>query len=95
MVHVEPPFDLVDRMVTVRVHLDAVPVTNAPLLVASGSHKRGRIPTAEIPDVVHQSGVLHVWLKPAAFGYTRRLFFMPQMPPSSWYTVESCKSITL
>jgi Phytanoyl-CoA dioxygenase (PhyH) len=58
MVHVEPPFDLVDRMVTVRVHLDAVPVTNAPLLVASGSHKRGRIPTAEIPDVVHQSGVL-------------------------------------
>ena len=45
-------------MVTVRVHLDAVPVTNAPLLVSPGSHKRGRIPAAEIPDVVHQSGVI-------------------------------------
>jgi len=58
MVHVEPPFNLLASMVTVRVHLDAVPVTNAPLLVAPGSHKRGRIPTAEIPDVVHQCGVI-------------------------------------
>jgi hypothetical protein len=58
MVHVEPPFDLLARMVTVRVHLDAVPTTNAPLLVAPGSHKRGRIPTAEIPDVVRQCGVI-------------------------------------
>jgi ectoine hydroxylase-related dioxygenase (phytanoyl-CoA dioxygenase family) len=45
-------------MVTVRVHLDPVPVTNGPLLVARGSHKRGRIPEAEIPDVVHQCGVI-------------------------------------
>ena len=58
MVHVEPPFDLLAGMVTVRVHLDAVPLTNAPLLVAPGSHKRGRIPTAEIPDVVSQCGVV-------------------------------------
>ncbi|MEZ0224471.1 MAG: phytanoyl-CoA dioxygenase family protein [Alphaproteobacteria bacterium] len=57
MVHVEPPFDLLASMVTVRVHLDAVPVTNAPLLIAPGSHKRARIPTAEIPDVVRQCGV--------------------------------------
>ncbi len=47
MVHVEPPFDLLAGMVTVRLHLDAVPETNAPLLVAPGSHKRGRILTAE------------------------------------------------
>ncbi len=58
MVHVEPPFELLAGMVTVRVHLDAVPFTNAPLLVAPGSHKHGRIPTAEIPDVVHQCGVI-------------------------------------
>jgi ectoine hydroxylase-related dioxygenase (phytanoyl-CoA dioxygenase family) len=58
MVHVEPPFDLLAGMVTVRVHLDAVPLTNAPLLVAPGSHKRGRIPTAEIPEVVRQCGVI-------------------------------------
>ena len=58
MVHVEPPFDLLASMVTVRVHLDAVPITNAPLLVAPGSHKRGRIRTTEILDVVHQCGVI-------------------------------------
>jgi hypothetical protein len=45
-------------MVTVRVHLDAVPLTNAPLLVVPGSHKRGRIPTAEIPEVVRQCGII-------------------------------------
>jgi len=35
-----------------------LPATNAPLLVAPGSHKRGRIPTADIPDVVRQCGVI-------------------------------------
>ena len=30
-------------MVTLRVHLDPVPATNAPLLIAPGSHKLGRI----------------------------------------------------
>ena len=58
MAHVEPPFDLLARMLTVRVHLDSVPVTNAPLLVALGSHRRGRIATREIPDVVHQCVVI-------------------------------------
>ena len=58
MVHVEPPFDLLAGMVTVRVHLDAVPETNAPLLIAPGSHKRGRIPTAEIPEAVCQCGII-------------------------------------
>jgi hypothetical protein len=58
MVHVEPPFDLLAGMVTVRVHLDSVPPTNAPLLVAPGSHKRGRIPTGEIPDAVLQCGII-------------------------------------
>jgi Phytanoyl-CoA dioxygenase (PhyH) len=58
MVHVEPPFDLLAGMVTVRVHLDPVPETNAPLLVAPGSHKCGRIPTSEIPEVVRQCGII-------------------------------------
>ena len=58
MIHVEPSFDLLAGMVTVRVHLDAVPETNAPLLVAPGSHPRGRIPTAEIPEVVRQCGII-------------------------------------
>lgn len=58
MVHVEPPFDLLARMLTLRVHLDSVPDTNAPLLIAPKSHKRGRIATQDIPDVVRECGVI-------------------------------------
>jgi hypothetical protein len=68
-IHVEPPFELLAGMLTVRVHLDPVSTTNAPLLIAPGSQKRGRIPTEQIPDVVHQCGIIQclaeagdVWL---------------------------------
>jgi hypothetical protein len=56
MTHVEPPWDVLERMVTLRVHLDAVPADNAPLVVAPGSHRFGRIPVAEVADVVGQCG---------------------------------------
>jgi hypothetical protein len=41
--HVEPPFDLLARMVTMRIHIDPVAGDNAPLLVALGTHRLGRI----------------------------------------------------
>jgi hypothetical protein len=44
LLHVAPPFDLLAGMVTLRVHLDPVPETNAPLLIAPGSHRLGQIP---------------------------------------------------
>lgn len=43
-VHVAPPVTLLERMVTVRFHLDPVDADNAPLLVAPGSHRLGFIP---------------------------------------------------
>ena len=58
MIHVEPPFDLLARMLTLRVHLDPVSVTNGPLLIAPGSQRRGRIPTPEINGIVHECGVI-------------------------------------
>lgn len=56
MQHVAPPFDLLSRMVTLRVHLDDVPATNAPLMIAPGSHKHGRVPVAAVDHVVRQCG---------------------------------------
>lgn len=41
--HVAPPFDVLARMVTLRVHLDPVHETNAPLRVATGSQAFGRV----------------------------------------------------
>lgn len=58
MIHIEPPFELLAKMLTVRIHLDSVPATNAPLLVAPGSHTRGRIPAADIPAIVRTCGVI-------------------------------------
>src|SRR5215467_2067167 len=37
MLHVEPPFELLSGMVTLRVHIDPAPASNAPLLIAPGS----------------------------------------------------------
>lgn len=58
MTHVEPPFDILARMLTLRIHLDPVSVTNAPLLIAPGSQRRGRIPAPEINGIVDECGVI-------------------------------------
>ena len=56
LLHVAPPFDLLAGMVTLRVHLDPVPETNAPLLIAPGSHRLGQIPEGELKSVVQRCG---------------------------------------
>lgn len=55
--HVAPPQDLLAKMITLRAHLDRVSACNAPLLVAPGSHLRGRIAEADIADVVQRCGI--------------------------------------
>ncbi len=54
--HVEPPFALIEAMVTLRVHLDDVPADNAPLLVAPGSHCLGRLRESGIEAAVARCG---------------------------------------
>lgn len=54
--HVEPPFALIEAMATLRVHLDDVPHDNAPLLIAPGSHRLGRIAETEIERTVTNCG---------------------------------------
>ena len=56
MHHVAPPFELLARMVTLRAHLDHVPATNAPLLIAPGSHNFGRIPVSDVGEIVRRCG---------------------------------------
>jgi len=56
MVHVAPLIELLAGMVTLRAHLDVVPATNAPLMIAPGSHRLGRIPESQISAVVNKCG---------------------------------------
>jgi hypothetical protein len=55
--HVAPPFAILEHMVTVRIHLDDVPESNAPLLVALGSHRKGLVVEQGIADVVSRAAV--------------------------------------
>jgi hypothetical protein len=54
--HVAPPFALLERMITMRVHLDDVPQDNAPLLVAPGSHRLGFVPEREMGAAIARCG---------------------------------------
>lgn len=56
MPHVAPPFELLAKMVTLRAHLDDVPESNAPLLIAPGSHILGRIPVSDVDEIVRRCG---------------------------------------
>ncbi len=71
-------------MVTLRVHIDDVPVTNAPLLIAPGSHRAGRIPVGNVEEVVRQHGVRaciadagDVWLYAAPILHASEAATMP------------------
>jgi hypothetical protein len=56
LIQVEPPFKVLERMVTLRVHLDAVDERNAPLRIVPGSHRLGRLLEAEIGRAVATLG---------------------------------------
>jgi len=48
--HVQPPDEILEQMVTLRLHLDDCPETNGPLRVLPGSHRTGKLPPAAIAD---------------------------------------------
>ncbi len=49
--HVQPPASVLQRMLTVRVHLDDTDENNGALCVIPGSHRMGRIATPEVATV--------------------------------------------
>jgi hypothetical protein len=55
--HVAPPVAMLERMITVRVHLDDCGDDNAPLLIAPGSHKRGLVPASETASIAQSHSV--------------------------------------
>ncbi|EDL47818.1 phytanoyl-CoA dioxygenase family protein [Erythrobacter sp. SD-21] len=57
--HVQPPFKVTESMVTVRVHLDAVTMENAPLKIAVQTHRLGQIADADAERVAKEHELLH------------------------------------
>jgi len=56
--HVQPPFALIEAMLTLRIHLDPVSPENAPLEIAVGSHREGYIAEQRVAKVVTESPLL-------------------------------------
>ena len=94
LLHVAPPFDLLAGMLTLRVHLDPVPETNAPLLVARGSHRLGRIAQQRYTRSCGGAELLPVLPRLATFGSMRPRSCTPLrwLPPPP--VAECCKSIS-
>ena len=57
-VHVEPPFAILRSMVTLRAHLDDCDADNAPLLIAPGSHRLGRVAIVAIDEAAARLGTV-------------------------------------
>jgi hypothetical protein len=56
VIHVEPPFELITKMITIRAHLDDSDLDNAPLLIVPGSHRLGRVPAKQAAEIAVRLG---------------------------------------
>jgi ectoine hydroxylase-related dioxygenase (phytanoyl-CoA dioxygenase family) len=55
ILHVQPPAAVIERMISIRLHLDACDESNGALQVIPGSHRSGRIAEAEIASILAKS----------------------------------------
>lgn len=57
VVHVQPPIEILERMVTIRLHLDPADSTNGALWLSPGSHRLGRIPAGHAASAAERQGM--------------------------------------
>jgi hypothetical protein len=55
ILHVQPLAQVLERMISIRLHLDACDEFNGALHVIAGSHRAGRIAEGEIPSILAKS----------------------------------------
>jgi hypothetical protein len=56
VLHVQPPSWVLEKMISVRLHLDSCDEANGALRVIPGSHRKGRIPEDAIPEIRNRIG---------------------------------------
>jgi ectoine hydroxylase-related dioxygenase (phytanoyl-CoA dioxygenase family) len=59
VVHVQPPAQVLEKMVTVRVHLDDCPASNGALRVMPGTHTLGRLNQNFVEEHVDESNAVY------------------------------------
>lgn len=58
IVHVQPPAEIMEGILAIRLHLDESGLDNGPLRMISGSHRQGRLPAKEITRRVKCDSVI-------------------------------------
>jgi ectoine hydroxylase-related dioxygenase (phytanoyl-CoA dioxygenase family) len=56
-VHVQPPAEVLEKMLTIRIHLDDTDETNGSLRVIPGSHQLGKIESSQVGPHVERGEV--------------------------------------
>jgi hypothetical protein len=82
LLHVAPPFEILARMITLRVHLDPVDAANAPLRAALGSHRLGRVAAGDAAARAAEHPVIDCLAEPATSGPTPPRSCTPPTAPS-------------
>lgn len=57
--HVQPPLDVLQEMVTIRIHLDDATMSNGCLKIIPGSHAQGILSSDEIQEKVRQEQAVY------------------------------------
>lgn len=57
--HVQPPIEVLESMITIRIHLDPATKENGCLKVSPGSHHLGILPSGEVLDKVDTNNVVY------------------------------------
>jgi len=53
--HVQPPKDILEQIISLRIHLDPCPKDNGAIKFVAGSHHSGLLDQAEIPGIIERS----------------------------------------
>jgi ectoine hydroxylase-related dioxygenase (phytanoyl-CoA dioxygenase family) len=61
--HVEPPIDILNAMITARIHLDDADEGNGALCIIPKSHLQGHIPVAQVREIVKREEVVRCDMK--------------------------------
>jgi len=57
-VHVQPPAEILEQMISVRLHLDPCPAINGALRGIPGSHRSDKLSAAEIEELTTRQAVI-------------------------------------
>jgi ectoine hydroxylase-related dioxygenase (phytanoyl-CoA dioxygenase family) len=66
VVHVQPPSHVLERMLTVRIHLDDCPASNGALRVVPGTHRLGRLNQNHVDEHINESATVTCEAQPGS-----------------------------